>query len=169
MFGITILNDKNGYGYAYRVRLGWSKGKPMMQESFLFSHFESQSDALKAAQVFRDLCVKTMEDTGIFPIDKRRDTPTIRSKSGVCGVSRTHQRSGGVAMDNVYIWQAAWVNDDGSKGYACFAEKRYGAEEAYQLACASRMIRRNIRHLEAREFDYLFDNGQNILAALDSA
>jgi len=146
MFGITKITEKHTTrANGFFVRLGYSNRKPLITKSFKLSQFNnSTSGCLKAAKAFRDNELLRLKEDGLYPPDKRKVKPLTNSKSGVCGVSRTHQRSGGEAIPNLYIWQASWINDDRTKGYASFAEKKYGGDNAFKLACASRNEKKRV-------------------------
>ena len=163
MQGITKIKD------GYWVRVGWLNKKPIFQKTFCFNKYSSQKQALKAAKDYRDKKIKELTSKGLYPPKRSKNKPSKRSSSGVCGVSRTNQRSGGEKIEGLHVWQAAWTNDDGTKGYASFAEEKYGADTAFEMACASRKIKKNFRKLTAKEFDQLFDDGESIMLALDTS
>jgi|GEM_PF-5660913 len=160
MFGIT----KSGSGNQYIVRLHYVDGKPVIYKTFKIADFGTELEAIRASKRFRDAMVKELRSQGIIIGTRKKRVftkPLANSKSKILGVTRTHQRSGGSAIPDLYVWQAAWVCDDGKKGYASFAEAKYGAKNARKMACLSRKLKVNIRDLKFEKLKRLIANDDN--------
>jgi hypothetical protein len=148
MFGITEITEKyvsSRRAEGFYVRLGWSEGRPSVSAGFNNKQFGSREKALEAAVVFRDNELGKLQKAGKWPVEKVLTKPMRNNKSGVLGVSRTRQWSRGKPSKDIYVWQASWHDPETKKPVnAKFSERKWGAEVAFDMACACREAKKNI-------------------------
>lgn len=150
MFGITELKENHICRVlGFNVRLGWKDNKPAINAEFGNKDWGGRNKALKAAIEYRDAEIAKMKATGKWPVDRSRamDNPQVNNKSGVNGVHRARQWgrfSGGKRGKlNCFGWVASWFTN-GKIKTASFGETKWGAGDAFQMACNCREARANI-------------------------
>ncbi len=150
MFGITeITPSHTNRTPGFHVRLGWHEGKPAISKEFHLASYLSKEAILQAAIAYRNIEFESLKRSGNWPIDRHRDMDNliIRNTSGINGVHRARQHGnlpgGQRGKLNCFAWIASWQIDKKLKT-ASFAELKWGAETAKQMACNCREARRNI-------------------------
>ncbi len=147
MFGITELTEEHSNRVpGFNVRLGWKDGKPVINSEFNNSKYGGRDSALAAAVDFRNKELKKLIQAGEWPVDRTHSKPGKRNKSGTVGVHRRKQwgkvNGKSCPSDDIYVWVGTWVKD-GVAGAAQFSERKWGEQEAYEMACAARKAKMN--------------------------
>jgi AP2 domain len=94
--------------------------------------------ALSKAQHFRDRIVAgwARQDQARVISRQSHTLPAARNRSGVVGVTEIVQRSPGGG--EYRFWQASWTDQQGRRISVRYSVLRYGASEAFRLACVAR-------------------------------
>lgn len=85
-------------------------------------------------------------------LNNRNVKKSVDNTSGVVGVGRQTDKNGCVS------WVSTTYNLDGTRTRKCFSENKYGAEEAFRLACQAREIL--LAELNAEGAGYTERHGQ---------
>ena len=149
MLGITKLTAKHKNRIpGYIVRLGWTRGNPKISKEFSLADYATYEQALASALDFRDAGVAKLMEEEFWPKNRYRcmDNPQCNNKSGVNGVHRARQwgnKDGKRQALDCYAWVATWHENKKMKT-ASFAEMKWGADAAFQMACECREARENV-------------------------
>ncbi len=124
------LPDQRTHGWQVRIQRRGIK----YAKFFSDSAFGDPLTALKNAQIFRNMLISQLE--GQSSTQARICTRSTRNSSGVVGVSKISIiAANGTAY---HFWQATWSPQLGKRCCIKFSIRRYGDNEAFELAVQAR-------------------------------
>ena len=132
-FGISRLDLASVGTYGWQVRL--QRRGVRYQRYFGDQTWGGKRAALSRARQFRDRILARLEG-GDSENRVRSHSATADNQSGMVGVTRV--RSAGANGSYYESWQATWSPSPGRRKCVRFSVRRYGDEEAFQLACDAR-------------------------------
>ncbi len=135
---ISRIDHNSTHGYQVRVvREGKEHSK-----HFSDNKYGGKKAARKAAIDFERALIKALGPPKKGP----RFLPK-NNKSGYLGVSKTRQYGRKGLYEDIWVWQATWVDEKSGKPVTTrFSENKYG-EKAKLLAIASRREKRRVEEL----------------------
>ena len=125
------LPDQRTHGWQVRLQRRGIK----YAKFFSDSSYNNPHQALAHAQAYRDQLIAELEEQA--KNQARICTRSTRNSSGVVGVSKISVTAANGAT--YHFWQATWSPEPGKRCCVKFSIRRYGENEAFELAVQARM------------------------------
>lgn len=132
-YAIARIDLPEQHTHGWQVRL--QRRSIKYAKFFSDSSFGGMQLAFENAVRYRDQLVLDLESESSGQV--RVCTRSARNRSGVVGVSRISVTSATGAV--YHFWQASWSPEPGKRCCVKFSIKRYGDNEAFELAVKARV------------------------------
>lgn len=130
-YGISRIDQPEKKNHGFYVRIT-HRGNTR-QKYFPDKANGGKAKALAAARAYRDAIVRKLPKSKQLAASRKRRRV---KQSGVTGVTHVVSKTGGKTVYE--YWQAAWIDESGSRRTAKFSIGRYGNDTALELAKKAR-------------------------------